>query len=66
MRSILAIAAITALLLPAVAIAATNPPFFVEGTCKELNKQGWGNFPEGDPNYTAKRDRDNDGIACEF
>lgn len=39
---------------------------YVSGSCKDLNAQGLGNFRPGDPNYTASRDRDNDGIACEF
>jgi flagellar biosynthesis GTPase FlhF len=43
-----------------------NPVGYVEGTCKELREKGVGRgFRPGDPNYTPKRDRDNDGIACE-
>ena len=38
---------------------------FVSGTCKDLKAQGLGPFYPGDANYTNKRDRDNDGIACE-
>ena len=35
-------------------------------TCKEYNSAGLGNFTPDDPEYTSKRDRDGDGIACEF
>ena len=35
-------------------------------TCKEYNNAGLGNFTPSDPEYTSKRDRDSDGIACEF
>ena len=35
-------------------------------TCKDYNDAGYGNFVPGDPEYTSRRDRDNDGIACEF
>lgn len=41
---------------------------FVPGTCTALAAQGiYGPFyrSQNDPNYTAARDRDNDGIACE-
>lgn len=39
---------------------------YVSGTCRELRDSGVGsNFRPGDANYTAARDRDNDGIACE-
>ena len=38
---------------------------YVTGTCKELRAMGLSDFRPGDPNYTLKRDRDNDGIACE-
>ncbi|KAM3106174.1 excalibur calcium-binding domain-containing protein [Phormidesmis sp. 146-33] len=38
---------------------------YVAGTCKELKAQGLSDFRPGDANYTAKRDRDNDGVACE-
>ena len=39
---------------------------YVSGTCKELAASGVGsNFIPGDANYTSKRDRDNDGVACE-
>lgn len=39
---------------------------YISGTCKQLNVMGLGNFLPGDPNYNSSRDRDNDGIACEF
>jgi Excalibur calcium-binding domain len=46
--------------------SATEPnSTFIPGTCKELKAQGLGPFYKGDPNYTSKRDRDKDGIACE-
>ena len=39
---------------------------YISGTCKELAASGVGsNFTPGDANYTSKRDRDNDGVACE-
>ncbi len=38
---------------------------FVAGTCKELRAQGLSDFRPGEPNYTKKRDCDNDGVACE-
>lgn len=39
---------------------------YVSGTCKELAASGVGsNFTPGDANYTSRRDRDNDGVACE-
>jgi len=40
---------------------------YIAGTCKSLKAQGLGPFyrSQGDPNYTTKRDRDGDGIACE-
>jgi micrococcal nuclease len=43
-----------------------NKDGFIKGTCASLNKLGLGNFERGDPNYTAARDRDKDGIACEM
>jgi micrococcal nuclease len=43
-----------------------NKDGFIKGTCASLNKLGLGNFERGDPNYTAARDRDEDGIACEM
>ena len=39
---------------------------YVGGTCKELKASGVGSdFTPGDANYTAARDRDGDGVACE-
>jgi hypothetical protein len=39
---------------------------YIPGTCKQLwVKYRLANFPKGDPNYTKRRDRDNDGIACD-
>jgi micrococcal nuclease len=53
---------------PAVTIPAGVPDAsgFIEGSCASLKALGIGNFKPGDPNYTAKRDGDNDGIACEM
>lgn len=39
---------------------------FIAGSCKSLNAKGLGNFRDGDPNYNSSRDRDGDGVACEF
>jgi Excalibur calcium-binding domain len=44
---------------------ATTSSGYVEGTCKQLRRMGLSRFTLGDPNYTSKRDRDSDGIACE-
>lgn len=38
---------------------------YVAGNCSDLKAQGLGPFYPGDANYTSKRDRDKDGIACE-
>lgn len=38
---------------------------YVSGSCKDLKARGLGPFFPGDANYTSKRDRDKDGIACE-
>ncbi|MGL4758947.1 MAG: excalibur calcium-binding domain-containing protein [Patescibacteria group bacterium] len=38
---------------------------YISGSCKYLESQGLSHFIRGDANYTPKRDRDNDGIACE-
>lgn len=38
---------------------------YIEGSCGDLKAQGLGPFYPGDANYTSKRDRDKDGIACE-
>jgi micrococcal nuclease len=43
-----------------------NKDGFIKGSCASLKKLGLGNFERGDPNYTAARDRDEDGIACEM
>jgi endonuclease YncB( thermonuclease family) len=39
---------------------------YIEGSCASLNDMGLGNFRPGDPNYTAGRDGDKDGVACEI
>lgn len=53
---------------PAFSIPAGVPDAsgFIEGSCATLTDLGIGNFKPGDPNYTAKRDGDDDGIACEL
>ena len=38
---------------------------YVAGTCKYLRSLGMSRFRPGDANYTRKRDRDGDGVACE-
>ena len=48
----------------------SNPTFntsqeYVAGSCKYLRSLGLSKFTPGDPNYTSRRDRDNDGVACE-
>lgn len=43
-----------------------NKDGFIKGSCASLKKLGLGNFERGDPNYTAARDGDDDGIACEM
>ena len=45
--------------------AAKETSGYVAGTCKQLRAMGLSDFRPGDPNYTSKRDRDHDGIACE-
>ena len=39
---------------------------YVPGSCAEVRRvTGSCNFPPGDPNYSRRRDRDNDNLACE-
>ena len=38
---------------------------YVAGSCKYLRSLGLSRFTPGDPNHTRRRDRDNDGVACE-
>lgn len=38
---------------------------YIVGSCKYLKSLGLSRFTPGDPNYTSRRDRDNDGVACE-
>lgn len=39
---------------------------YISGSCQSLRERGVGsNFVPGEANYTASRDRDGDGIACE-
>ncbi|MDX1877022.1 excalibur calcium-binding domain-containing protein [Mycolicibacterium sp. 141076] len=33
--------------------------------CSAAHADGRYNIPQGDPDYKASQDRDNDGIACE-
>lgn len=47
------------------ATAPSSPTGYIEGTCGDLAAMGLSRFRPGDPNYTSRRDRDGDGIACE-
>ena len=38
---------------------------YIAGTCSDLKARGLAPFYPGDANYTSKRDRDNDAVACE-
>ena len=38
---------------------------YVSGSCKYLRSLGLSRFTPGDANYTRRRDRDGDGVACE-
>jgi micrococcal nuclease len=38
---------------------------YVAGSCSYLKSLGLSSFTPGDPNYTSRRDRDGDGVACE-
>ena len=38
---------------------------YVAGSCKYLKSLGLSRFTSGDSNYTSRRDRDGDGVACE-
>ena len=38
---------------------------YITGSCKYLKSLGLSRFTRRDPNYTNRRDRDNDGVACE-
>lgn len=38
---------------------------YIAGSCKYLKSLGLSRFRPGDPNYNNRRDRDNDGVACE-
>jgi hypothetical protein len=42
--------------------AQADPPY---ANCTQAHKDGRYNIPKGDPAYSPKLDRDNDGIACE-
>lgn len=44
---------------------APNNSGYIPGSCKYLRSLGLSRFTPGDPNYTRRRDRDNDGVACE-
>ncbi|SKG69810.1 excalibur calcium-binding domain-containing protein [Mycobacteroides abscessus] len=57
-------AAAVALSLPvgAVPVALADPPY---ANCKEAHADGKYNIPRGAPGYSAKLDRDGDGLACE-
>lgn len=62
---ILSMAAVGAVLGIGVSIAPAaqaDPPY---ATCAQAAADGRYNIPRGDPAYSQKLDRDNDGIACE-
>ncbi|WP_412973787.1 excalibur calcium-binding domain-containing protein [Mycobacteroides abscessus] len=46
----------------AVPVALADPPY---ANCKEAHADGKYNIPRGAPGYSAKLDRDRDGLACE-
>lgn len=43
-------------------LSQVDPPY---GSCKEAHSDGAYNIKKGEPGYSKKLDRDNDGIACE-
>nr|WP_235675344.1 excalibur calcium-binding domain-containing protein [Mycobacteroides abscessus] len=43
-------------------VALADPPY---ANCKEAHADGKYNIPRGAPGYSAKLDRDRDGLACE-
>ena len=43
----------------------TSSRGYIAGTFKYLKSLGLSRFTPGDPNYTRRRNRDGDGIACE-
>lgn len=57
-------AALVVLSLPvgAVPMALADPPY---ASCKDAHADGKYNIPKGAPGYSAKLDRDGDGLACE-
>ena len=38
---------------------------YIAGSCKYFRSLGLSRFTPGDANYTRRRDRDGDGVACE-
>ncbi len=58
------VAAALAVSLPVgvVSVASADPPY---ASCKEAHADGKYNIPRGAPGYSAKLDRDGDGLACE-
>lgn len=54
-------AAMVSLSLP-VGVALADPPY---ANCKEAHADDKYNIPRGAPGYSAKLDRDGDGLACE-
>lgn len=64
-RLVLVAAAVATVLGAGVSIAPTafaDPPY---ASCSAAAADGRYNIPRGDPAYSPKLDRDNDGIACE-
>ncbi|GHG06918.1 hypothetical protein GCM10017783_19350 [Deinococcus piscis] len=62
-KTVLMFAALT--LAAAPALAAGKIPAGGFKSCKEANAAGYYNIKKGDPAYSAKLDRDGDGMACE-
>lgn len=50
---------------PTKAVSQPSSGGYVSGTCKYLRTLGLSRFRPGDANYTRRRDRDGDGVACE-
>ena len=44
----------------------SNSRGYVAGSCKYLKSLGLSRFTPREPNFTSRRDRDNDGVACEI
>ncbi|TVS85777.1 excalibur calcium-binding domain-containing protein [Mycobacterium helveticum] len=60
--AVVAVAAIAGIGVPGAPAAQADPPY---RNCSQAHADGRYNIPQGDPAYTQKLDRDNDGLACE-